>query len=135
MRKFRSLWLLLLTAIVSATVQISAQATGPALVAPDWCRALPRPEYKTLERIPVADSWFEVYRVAPGVLAIYEPHQWQETLDYLIEGKTSAVLLDTGMGIGNLKRLISRLTSLPIIVVNSHTHMDHTGNNWQFPTI
>jgi hypothetical protein len=33
---------------------------------PEWCRALPRPEYKSLQRVPVRDSWFEVYNVAPG---------------------------------------------------------------------
>jgi len=39
------------------------------------CKPLPRPEYKSLERILPDDPWFEVYKVAPGVFAIYEPHQ------------------------------------------------------------
>ena len=33
---------------------------------PDWCRALPRPEYKSLERVTVSDPWFEVYKPAQG---------------------------------------------------------------------
>jgi len=51
-------------------------ATGALAEAPKpaWCRALPRPKYGHLERVPVNDSWFEVYRVAPKVFAIYEPH-------------------------------------------------------------
>lgn len=139
------LLVILLAAVLPTAAQTSARPPDSALVDhdfvphdlvdQDWCRALPRPEYKSLERIPIDDPWFEVYRVAPGVLAIYEPHQWQEALIYLIEGKTSALLFDTGMGIGNLQRLVAQLTPLPIIVLNSHTHNDHIGDNWQFSTI
>jgi glyoxylase-like metal-dependent hydrolase (beta-lactamase superfamily II) len=102
---------------------------------PEWCRALPRPEYKTLERVPVTDPWFEVYKPAPDVFAIYEPHQAEETIGYLIVGKQRALLFDTGMGISNVKKLTAELTRLPIIVLNSHTHDDHVGGNWQFDTI
>jgi glyoxylase-like metal-dependent hydrolase (beta-lactamase superfamily II) len=102
---------------------------------PAWCKALPRPEFKTLDRVPVNDAWFEVYRIVPGVFAIYEPHQSEETIGYLILGDKRALMFDTGMGIGNLKSLAAQLTKLPIMVVNSHTHDDHVGNNWQFDTI
>src|ERR1039458_1895209 len=47
---------------------------------PEWCRPLQRPEYKTLQRVPTSDPWFEVYKVATGVFAIYEPHQSEETI-------------------------------------------------------
>jgi glyoxylase-like metal-dependent hydrolase (beta-lactamase superfamily II) len=102
---------------------------------PEWCRALPRPEYKALERVPISDSWFEVYKVASGVLAIYEPHQFEETISYLIIGERKALLFDTGMGISDLKKVIAELTRLPIVVLNSHTHNDHVGDNWQFDTV
>jgi len=109
----------------------------PTLAAniPGWCRALPRPEYETLARVPTSDSWFEVYRVAPGVFAIYEPHQAEETISYLIVGSKRALLFDTGMGISDLKKVADRLTRLPIAVLNSHTHDDHVGDNWEFHTI
>jgi glyoxylase-like metal-dependent hydrolase (beta-lactamase superfamily II) len=98
---------------------------------PDWCRQLPRPEYKHLEQAHV-DPWFEVYRVAPGVFAIYEPHQFEETISFLILGEKRAVLFDTGLGIADIKRVVLSLTSLPIVVINSHTHNDHVGGNWEF---
>jgi glyoxylase-like metal-dependent hydrolase (beta-lactamase superfamily II) len=104
-------------------------------IAPDWCKALPRPEYKSLERVPVGDPWFEVYKAAPGVLAIYEPHQSEETISYLILGKKRAMLFDTGMGISDIKKVTAELTKLPIVVLNSHTHDDHVGGNWEFATI
>jgi glyoxylase-like metal-dependent hydrolase (beta-lactamase superfamily II) len=113
---------------------MGAGAMGQAGV-PAWCRALPRPEYKSLERVPVNDGWFEVYRVAPDTFAIYEPHQSEETISYLIVGRTRAMLFDTGMGIGNLKGLTTELTRLPVVVLNSHTHNDHVGSNWQFDTV
>jgi Metallo-beta-lactamase superfamily len=102
---------------------------------PDWCRALPRPEYKSLKRVPVSDAWFEVYKPAPGVFAIYEPHQAEETIGYLIVGQKRALLFDTGMGISDIKKVTTELTKLPIIVLNSHTHDDHVGGNWQFDTV
>lgn len=102
---------------------------------PDWCKALPRPEYKTLERIHVSDPWFEVYQISPQVFVIYEPHQFEETIGYLITGEKQALLFDTGMGISDVKKVVDELTKLPVIVLNSHTHNDHVGGNWQFATV
>jgi glyoxylase-like metal-dependent hydrolase (beta-lactamase superfamily II) len=102
---------------------------------PDWCRPLPRPEYKTLARVPVSDPWFEVYKPATGVFAIYEPHQAEETIGYLIVGQKRALLFDTGMGISDIKQVTAELTKLPVVVLNSHTHDDHVGGNWEFDTV
>jgi glyoxylase-like metal-dependent hydrolase (beta-lactamase superfamily II) len=113
----------------------SASALSSQTEIPAWCRALPHPEYRNLQRVDSADPWFEVYGVAPGVFAIYEPHQFEEVISYLIAGDKRAALFDTGMGIGNLKMAVSGLTRLPIVVLNSHTHNDHVGDNWQFDTI
>src|SRR6184192_567266 len=120
-----------LTLFCVLPASLAAQTKG----IPDWCKPLPRPEYETLLRMPVNDPWFEVYRVAPDVYAIYEPHQAEETISYLIVGTKQALLFDTGMGIGNIKAVAARLTSRPIVVLNSHTHNDHVGGNWQFPYI
>ncbi len=102
---------------------------------PEWCRPLPRPEYRTLERVKASDSWFEVYKPATGVFAIYEPHQSEETIGYLIVGDKQALLFDTGMGISDIRKVTSKLTKLPIFVLNSHTHDDHVGGNWQFDNV
>jgi glyoxylase-like metal-dependent hydrolase (beta-lactamase superfamily II) len=102
---------------------------------PEWCEPLPRPEYKSLERVSVSDPWFEVYRVTTGVFAIYEPHQFEETIAYLILGSNKALLFDTGMGISDIQKVVSELTALPILVLNSHTHDDHVGGNWRFDDV
>lgn len=102
---------------------------------PDWCKALPRPEYKTLQRVLPNETWFEVYKVAPATFAIYEPHQSEETISYLIVGTKQAVLFDTGMGIASIQKVVRQLTSRPVVVLNSHSHNDHVGDNWEFPFV
>ena len=125
-----------LGALASAPSALSSSLPQPQPEdKPDWCKNLPRPEYKSLERVLVDEPWFEVYKVAPGTFAIYEPQQSEETISYLITGTKQALLFDTGMGIGNLKAVVARLTSRPIVVLNSHTHNDHVGSNWQFPFV
>jgi len=50
-------------------------------------------------------------------------------------GSRRALLFDTGMGIGDVKKVTGQLTKLPVAVLNSHTHDDHVGGNWQFETV
>jgi glyoxylase-like metal-dependent hydrolase (beta-lactamase superfamily II) len=122
-------------AIVICALLLSLNLFAQNPIPPDWCRALPRSEYKALERVPISDPWYEVYKPAPAVFAIYEPHQSEETISYLILGDKRAMLFDTGMGISDLKKVTSELTKLPIVVLNSHTHDDHVGDNWEFETV
>ena len=127
--------------MVSASV-VGAQHAAPLLPnaqmntqVREWCKPLPRPEYKSLPRVLPDDPWFEIYKVAPGVFAIYEPHQAEEVISYLIVGNKQAVLFDTGMGISDIHKVTTKLTSRPVVVLNSHSHDDHVGGNWQFPFI
>ena len=77
------LFLCVLCASVSAALILPLPAAAQT---PGWCKPLPRPEYKSLERVSIADPWFEVYKVAPDTFAIYEPHQSEEVISYLILG-------------------------------------------------
>ena len=54
---------------------------------------------------------------------------------HLVPGKDRALLIDTGFGIGDLKKLVSELTDLPVTVVNTHNHGDHIGGNPQFEEV
>jgi glyoxylase-like metal-dependent hydrolase (beta-lactamase superfamily II) len=113
----------------------AAENASPAESMADFCKNLPRVEYEKFERVSVEDDWFEVYKVAPRVTAIYEPAQWQEVISYLIEGDEKALLFDTGNGIADIAKLAGSLTEKPISVLNSHTHYDHVGGNYAFDTI
>ena len=100
-----------------------------------WYDALPRPQWSQFEPVSQDQDWFDVYRVAAGVCAIYEPGHFEEVISYLVSGRERAALIDTGMGIGDMKRLVSELTDLDVFVLNSHTHFDHVGGNHQFDAI
>jgi glyoxylase-like metal-dependent hydrolase (beta-lactamase superfamily II) len=133
--RYKTLGVFCFTASILSVLGLLVFASTATAQIPDWCKPLPRPEYKSLERIQVSDPWFEVYKVAPDTFAIYEPHQSEETISYLILGKDKALLFDTGMGISDIRKVVRELTKLPVIVLNSHTHNDHVGGNWQFDTI
>lgn len=89
--------------------------------------------FSELKPIPCESRWFVPYRVADGVTAIAEPYHFQEVISYLIEGQDRALLLDSGMGLGNMKAMVDYLTEKPVTLVNSHSHFDHVGDNWRFP--
>lgn len=103
--------------------------------ASNWYDALPRDSWSRYEKIDVGDDWFEVYKLTDNTYAIYEPFQWQEAISYLLIGGENAMLIDTLQGIGDLKAVVDQLTSLPLIVMNTHSHYDHTSSNYQFETI
>ena len=54
---------------------------------------------------------------------------------FLFAGERKALLVDSGFGTGDLKAVVQSLTALPIMVVNTHADMDHTGCNAQFGTV
>ncbi len=54
---------------------------------------------------------------------------------WLVEGNRSALLIDTGLGLGDLRREVEEYTSLPYKVVNTHGHGDHSGGNYCFDEV
>jgi glyoxylase-like metal-dependent hydrolase (beta-lactamase superfamily II) len=83
----------------------------------------------------VAGTWFEVSEVGPGVIAFGEPGHYERAYSYLVLGEERAALLDTGMGIANLQREVTKYTDKPLTVINTHSHYDHVGDNFRFEQI
>ena len=54
--------------------------------------------------LAVTDDWFTVGKIDQTTYAISEYGHWEKVHSYLLIGVKSAVLIDTGLGIGNLKR-------------------------------
>lgn len=77
-------------------------------------------------------SYFTTYQINDHIYQIKDP---MGVLVTLIVGSKKALLIDTAYGIGNLKEYILSITTKPLIVINSHGHMDHTGGNYQFPKV
>ncbi|MFX1537508.1 MAG: MBL fold metallo-hydrolase [Promethearchaeota archaeon] len=70
-----------------------------------------------------------------NTFAILEPNHIEEVISYLVLGNEKAALIDTGMGIGNIRDEVDRLTDLPVIVINTHSHFDHVGDNHRFEEV
>lgn len=111
---------------------VPSLATGAA---DRWCTQVPRATNRAFERVAVTSPWFDVYRVEPGVFALVEANQFQETISYLIVGSDRALLFDTGLGLVPIRPVVEELTNLPIRVLNSHTHYDHVGGNAEFEQV
>lgn len=107
------------------------QSVG-SLVTGDWWDDLPRESWSQFEKVDVGDDWFSVYKLPKDVYAIYEDGQWEEVICYLILGSDRALLWDTGMGMGNVRAVVDKLTELPYSVLLSHHHHDHMGGISQF---
>ncbi len=73
--------------------------------------------------------WFDVSPIAPGLTRITEGG-WVHA--YLVEGTERAALVDSGLGIGDIGAVTRELTSKPILVINTHGHLDHVGGNQHF---
>lgn len=87
------------------------------------------------EVIDVDDDWFLVKVLPNAVCAIQEPCHQQDVISFLILGDERVALFDTGMGIRDISKVVAKLTNLDVIVINSHTHFDHVGDNHRFEEI
>ncbi len=101
----------------------------------DICKNLPVESNRVLRLSNASNDWFQVYESYEGVYSIVEPFQFQMSISHLIVGQDRALLFDTGMGILPIRPVAETITSLPITVLNSHTHFDHVGGNAEFPDI
>ncbi|MCM3782285.1 MBL fold metallo-hydrolase [Neobacillus mesonae] len=83
----------------------------------------------------IKDDWFTVQEIDSNTYAISEYGHWEKVHSFLLLGNKSAVLIDTGLGIDNIKRMTDQLTTLPIEVITTHVHTDHIGSHGQFERI
>ncbi len=101
----------------------------------NWYDTQPKSAYSNFKKISVSEDWFEVYEVATNLFVFHEPRHYEETIINLVIGQQKAVLIDTGCGIGNLRKAVEAITDKPVMVINTHTHLDHLGSNCQFDEI
>lgn len=78
------------------------------------------------------DGWFTVETLDAGTFIISEYKHWEETHCYLLCGTKRAALIDSGLGVANIKTVVDRLTSLPVTVLTTHAHWDHIGGHRHF---
>lgn len=81
------------------------------------------------------DDWFTIEAIDAQTYAISEYKHWEETNCYLLCGQERAILIDTGLGVSNIKTIVDRLTKLPVMAVATHAHWDHIGGHRYFRSI
>ena len=81
------------------------------------------------------ENWFTIEAMDSDTFAISEYKHWEETHAYLLLGKARALLIDTGLGVGNIRAEVEKLTALPVTAATTHVHWDHIGGHRQFPDI
>ncbi len=77
-------------------------------------------------------DWFEVREFSDGIIGIGEPGHFEDVKSFLIAGDDQALLIDTGMGYANIRAIVEHCSDKPVLMVNSHGHLDHIGDNWRF---
>lgn len=77
-------------------------------------------------------DWFSVEKIDVNTFVISEYKHWEETHCYLLLGTKLAILIDTGLGVANIKSVVENITSLPILVITTHVHWDHIGGHKYF---
>ena len=90
-----------------------------------------------------SNEWYEVIKQKDHLIVIrekldrIEPH-YLTVYDnlYLIRGNNECLLIDTGCGIFPLKPIIEKfLNGKKLIVINTHSHFDHVGGNYEFDKV
>jgi hydroxyacylglutathione hydrolase len=112
-------------------MKISISIYAMMLVTMTSCTPSSKEQQVTIAEIP-KHPWFNTEKIDESVWRISDHG---EDNIYLLEGRDSALLIDTGIGAVNLVDYLKNITSLPLIVINTHGHPDHVGSNNQFESV
>lgn len=85
----------------------------------------------TSKKIP-QDEYFHSELVNNHIVRIFGV---TNEISYLIEGDQSAMLIDSGVGVGNIKSYAEKFTSKPIKLLLTHGHVDHIGGSSLFKDV
>jgi hydroxyacylglutathione hydrolase len=77
-------------------------------------------------------TWFSIKKIAENVWRI-DDHGGDNM--YLVVGDDTALVIDAGTGVADVAACVRSITSLPVLVVNTHGHPDHCGSDYQFTEV
>ena len=79
------------------------------------------------------NDWFTIDTIDENTYAISEYKHWEETHCYLLNGTKHSLLIDTGLGICDISKMVSKLTDKPVTAIATHIHWDHIGGHKYYP--
>ncbi len=79
-------------------------------------------------------DWFTIDKIDVTTYIISEYRHPEETHCYLLIGSERCLLIDTGLGICNIREQVRKLTDKPVTAVATHIHWDHIGGHKYFAT-
>lgn len=79
------------------------------------------------------NDWFTIDKIDENTYIISEYRHWEETHCYLLNGTERSLLIDTGLGICDISKIVSELTDRPVTAIATHIHWDHIGGHKYYP--
>jgi hydroxyacylglutathione hydrolase len=98
----------------------------PAGVAPKPDPKQPYVSRKVSDRLYISA---EIHQPYPIDEVTNPPHTQQMGL---VIGTKRAAIIDTGLGLADLRKYVDQFTDLPVIALSTHGHLDHVGANQLF---
>lgn len=77
-------------------------------------------------------DWFQVEMLDDTTYVISEHKHYEKTNCYLLLGKQRALLIDSGLGVADIRKITDQLTALPVTVIATHVHWDHIGSHGSY---
>lgn len=82
------------------------------------------------------NNWFVEEKIDDTTIAISEYGHFEEMHSYLLIGNEHALLIDTGLGIGNIRSVVDKYVNCDDLwIVTTHVHWDHIGGHRYFNKI
>ena len=85
----------------------------------------------------VRRPWFTKEKIRDDLFRITEPyyHYRSRSNIWLVLGRDSNLLIDTGLGLSSLRRYLARFLDKPLTVIATHVHFDHSGGCSEFDRV
>jgi glyoxylase-like metal-dependent hydrolase (beta-lactamase superfamily II) len=87
--------------------------------------------------VKVASAWFRVRAVTDRLTRIDEPHadELVQANIWHLRGSERSLVVDTGLGVASLHRVVPGLVERDSVAVLTHAHFDHSGGAHEFDEV